>query len=365
MRDRADGGGQRAEGRRGSISSGPSAIGPRPSAKYSTPRAVLVGLLLFALTAALTVLALGLGAVRTPPADVLQVLLGRGDDLTRQLVVDLRLPRILTALLTGAMFAASGTIMQGVIRNPLASPDLIGVGAGAGLADTLFLLAWPAAPAGGLPWAALAGAWGGFGLVLLLSRAWGGLQQGRRHPVRLALVGVAVAAALGAAQQLVLVRAPDGLGAALSFLTGTVYGADSTRVAHLWPWALVLLPLALLLSRTLDLLNLGEDLATSLGTRVGTARLLCLGVGVALAGAAVTGAGILGFVGLLAPHLARLLVGGKHVRLLPVSMLLGAALVLAADTLGRSLLPPVEVPAGIFTTLVGAPYFLYLLRKTR
>jgi ABC-type Fe3+-siderophore transport system, permease component len=333
---------------------------PSPAA-----RTLSAGILLLLLLAVLSVLALGVGAVRTPPADVLGALRSQGDDLTRQLVLELRLPRVLTAMLTGAMFAASGAILQGVIRNPLASPDLIGVGAGAGLAATLFLLAWPGAPAGGLPWAALTGAWGGFGLVLLLSKEWSGLGPGSLHPVRLALVGVAVAAALGAAQQLVLVRAPDGLGAALSFLTGTVYGADSARVARLLPWAALLLPAALLLSRTLDVLSLGDDLATSLGTRVGAARLLCLSVGVALAGAAVTGAGILGFVGLLAPHLARLLVGGKHIRLLPIAMLLGAALVLAADTLGRSLLPPLEIPAGIFTTLVGAPYFLYLLRKTR
>ncbi|MEF2280255.1 iron ABC transporter permease [Deinococcus sp. YIM 134068] len=330
--------------------------------RYTTPRAVATGALLAAVTLVLGVLALGLGAVQTPAADVVAVLLGRGDDLTRQLVLELRAPRIAVALLCGAMFAASGTIMQGVIRNPLASPDLIGVGAGAGLAATLFLLAWPGAPPGGLPWAALAGAWGGFGLVLLLSREWRG--GAGLHPVRLALVGVAVAAALGAVQQLVLVRAPDGLGAALSFLTGTVYGADADRVARVLPWALVLLPAALLGVRTLDVLNLGEDLATSLGTRVNAARLLCLAVGVALAGAAVTGAGILGFVGLLAPHLARLLVGARHARLLPVSMLLGALLVLAADTLGRALLPPLEVPAGIFTTLVGAPYFLYLLRRS-
>lgn len=341
----------------------PSAFALQP--RYTHARAFTTGLVLLALTAALSVLALGLGAVQTPAADVVQVLLGRGDQLTRQLVLELRAPRILTALLTGAMFAASGTMMQGVIRNPLASPDIIGVGAGAGLAATLFLLAWPEAPAGGLPWAALAGAWGGFGLVLLLSREWSGLRRNTLHPVRLALVGVAVAAALGALQQLVLVRAPDGLGAALSFLTGTVYGADPVRVARVLPWAVALLPAALLLSRTLDVLNLGEDLATSLGTRVNAARLLCLAVAVALAGAAVTGAGILGFVGLLAPHLARLLVGGRHVRLLPVSMLLGALLVVTADTLGRALIPPLEVPAGIFTTLVGAPYFLYLLRKTR
>lgn len=333
--------------------------GPR----HTHRRAVGTGLLLLIFTALLGVAALGLGAVPTPAAEVWQVLLGRGDDLTRQLVIDLRGPRILTALLTGAMFAACGAMLQGVIRNPLASPDIIGVGAGAGLAATLFLLAWPGAPVGGLPWAGLAGAWGGFGLVLLLAQDRPG-QGGALHPVRLALVGVAVAAALGAVQQLALVRAPDGLGTALSFLTGTVYGADSVRVARVWPWAALLLPAALLCARTLDLLNLGEALATSLGTRVPLARLLCLAVAVALAGAAVTGAGVLGFVGLLAPHLARLLVGARHIRLLPIAMLLGAALVLLADTLGRTLLPPLEVPAGVLTTLVGAPYFLALLRRS-
>ncbi|UBV45156.1 iron ABC transporter permease (plasmid) [Deinococcus taeanensis] len=333
---------------------------PAARPRFTGIRAVLVGAALLALCVVSAVLALGLGAVPTPAADVLAALTGSGDALTRQLVLDLRAPRVGVALLCGAMFAASGTIMQGVIRNPLASPDLIGVGAGAGLAATVFLLAWPASPPGGLPWAALAGAWAGFGLVLLMARE----RSGALHPVRLALVGVAVAAALGAAQQLVLVRAPDGLGSALTFLTGTVYGADITRLTRVLPWALILLPGALLLSRTLDILNLGEDVATGLGARVNPARLLTLGVGVALAGAAVTGAGILGFVGLLAPHVARLLVGARHARTLPVSMLLGALLVLTADTLGRALLPPLEVPAGIFTTLVGAPYFLYLLRKS-
>lgn len=335
------------------------------SPKYTDARAVLLNAGVLASLALLSVLALGVGAVKTPPANVVQVLLGGGDDLTRQLVLEMRLPRVGVALLTGAMFAASGSIMQGVIRNPLASPDIIGVGAGAGLAATLFLLAWPDAPAGGLPWAALIGAWGGFGLVLLFSQEWRGLNQGRLHPVRLALVGVAMAAALGSFQQLILVRAPDGLGSALTFLAGTVYGADATRFGRILPWGMTLLPIAWLMSRTLDVLNLGEDLATALGTRVNLMRLCCLTVGVALAGAAVTGAGILGFVGLLAPHLARMLVGGLHARMLPLSMGIGALLVLAADTLGRTIIPPTEVPAGIFTTLVGAPYFLYLLKKTR
>lgn len=313
---------------------------------------------LLALLGAAAVLALGFGAVRTPPLDVLHALLGSGDELTQRILVELRLPRVLLAALTGAMFAASGVMLQGVVRNPLASPDLVGVGAGAGLAMTLLLLAFPGAPAWALPWGAFLGAWGGFALVVLLARHAGNLS-----PVRLALVGVAVGAALGAAQQLVIVRAPDGVGAALAFLTGTIYGADWERLWRVLPWGAALLPIALLLARRLDVLAFGEAVASSLGTRVELARGAALSVAVGLAAAAVTGSGVLGFVGLLAPHVARLLVGGLHARLLLVAMPLGALLVVLADTIGRSVLPPVEIPAGIITTLLGAPYFLWLLRR--
>lgn len=312
--------------------------------------------LLLVLTAGLAFLALGLGAVSTPPAELWAALTG-GDDLTRQLVLELRLPRVLVALLGGGMFAVSGALLQGVARNPLASPDLVGVGAGAGLAVTLLLVV-PAAPAWAVPWGAFVGAWAAFLAVLLLAR-----DGPRLPPVRLALIGIAVGAALGAMQQLVLVRAPDGVGAALTFLTGTVYAADWTRLGRLWPWALALLPAALLLARRLDLLALGEDTATALGVRVPLARGVVLTVAVGLAAAAVSACGLLGFVGLIAPHLGRLLVGPRHIRLLPTTLLLGALLVLLADTVGRAALPPLEVPAGLLTTLLGAPYFLHLLRR--
>ncbi|WP_043816964.1 FecCD family ABC transporter permease [Deinococcus maricopensis] len=318
--------------------------------------AVLLPLLLAALLL-LAVVALGLGAVRTPPADVLRALTGAGDELTSRILLELRLPRVLVAALTGAMFAASGVILQGVVRNPLASPDLVGVGAGAGLAATVLLLAAPAAPAWALPVGAFVGAWLGFAAVYLLSRGPGGLS-----PARLALIGIAVGSALGAMQQLVIVRAPDGVASALAFLVGTVYGADWPRVTRVLPWA-ALLPASMLLARRLDVLSFGEDIATALGTRVNVARGVALSVAVGLAAAAVTGSGILGFVGLIAPHLARLLVGGLHARLLPLAMLLGALLALGADTVGRALLPPLEIPAGIVTTLIGAPYFLWLLRR--
>lgn len=318
----------------------------------------LIGLTL--LTVLLGVVALGLGTVPVPVLEVFHSFTGQAEELYSRIVLELRLPRILTAALTGAMFAASGTLLQGVIRNPLAAPDVIGVNAGAALAAVLVLLVLPASPSWLLPWGAFAGAWVGFALTYLLSR-----MNGQVSPNRLALVGIAVGAALGSAEQLILVRAPDGVGQALTFLSGTIYGADYIRFYRLLPWAAVLLPLALLLSRYANLLNLGDDNAISLGVRLERMRLILLTLAVGLAAAAVTGAGLLGFVGLVAPHMARLMVGPQHQNSLPVSMLLGALLVIGADTLGRSILPPIEIPAGLLTTLIGAPYFLYLLKKNR
>ncbi|WP_261665145.1 FecCD family ABC transporter permease [Deinococcus sp. Marseille-Q6407] len=331
---------------------------PRPAGwpQAALPLGLLLGLLV------LGFFALGVGAVPTPPGDLWAALSGQpgeAADVTRRLVFDLRLPRVVTALLGGAMFAVSGTILQAVVRNPLASPDLVGVGAGAGLAVTLLLLALPAAPAWLLPWGAFLGAWAAFAVVIALARA-----GSRLPPVRLALLGVAVGAACGALQQLVLLRAPDHIGGALAFLAGTVYGADWVRVGRALPWAVTLLPATWLLNRRLDLLALGEDTALALGLRVTLGRYGALTVAVGLAAAAVTACGVLGFVGLVAPHLARLLGGSLHGRQLPLSALLGAGLVLAADTLGRVLAPPLEVPAGLITTLIGAPYFLYLLRRS-
>jgi ABC-type Fe3+-siderophore transport system permease subunit len=307
----------------------------------------------------LTALAsLVVGALFLTPAVVLATLTGEGDDIVRRVIFELRLPRTLVGGLCGAMFAASGAMLQGIVRNPLASPDIVGISAGAGLAAVILLLLVPEAPASALPLGALAGAWLGFALVYALARVGGAVS-----PLRLALVGIAVAASLTAAQQLVLVRAPDSVAAGLSFLAGSVYGADWDRLTRLLPWAAVLLPASLFLSRRLDVLALGDDLARGLGQNVESERRLALLVAVALAAAATSGVGVLGFVGLVAPHASRLLVGPRHGSLLPASMLFGFVLVVAADALGRALLPPLEVPAGILTTLLGAPYFLFLLKR--
>jgi iron complex transport system permease protein len=328
----------------------------RASKRFSVPRIATIGLMALTLVA-LCIVSIGVGAIRIAPLEVIWALLDSSGDVNARIVQELRLPRIVVAVICGAFFAVSGAILQGVVRNPLASPDLVGVGAGAGVAAVVTLILLPSAPAWLLPVGAFFGAWLGFALVVVLA-----LKGGEIAPVRVALVGIAVGAALGATQQLVLVRAPDDIGRALAFLAGTVYGADWTRAVNLLPW-LALLPIAFLLSKKLDLLAFSDEVSSGLGVRLLLARVTCMSVAVALAGAAVTGAGVLGFVGLVAPHAARLLVGSRHALLLPSSALLGATLVVVADALGRGLLPPLEIPAGIVTTLVGSPYFLLLMRQ--
>lgn len=303
------------------------------------------------------IVSIGIGAIRITPLEVLHALTDSSGSVNARIIAELRLPRITVAAICGALFAVSGAMLQGVVRNPLASPDLVGVGAGAGVAAVLTLILLPNAPAWLLPVGAFVGAWLGFALVIWLS-----VKNGEVTPLRVALIGVAVGAALGAVQQLVLIRAPDSIGQALSFLSGTVYGADWARVSSLLPW-LTLLPIAWLLAGKLDVLAFSDEVSKALGMRLMLTRLACMSVAVALAAAAVTGAGVLGFVGLIGPHAARLLVGSRHSGLLPTSALLGAMLVVVADALGRGLLPPLEIPAGIITTLIGAPYFLLLMRR--
>ncbi len=327
-----------------------------PAAKLRPSSLTIIPVLTLLLLVA-CIVSIGIGAIRIAPIEVLRALTDSSGSVNARIVNELRLPRIIVAAICGALFAVSGAMLQGVVRNPLASPDLVGVGAGAGVAAVVTLILLPSAPAWLLPLGAFVGAWLGFALVIWLS-----VKNGEVTPLRVALIGVAVGAALGAVQQLVLIRAPDGIGQALSFLAGTIYGADWAQVSSISPW-LALLPIAWVLSSKLDVLAFSDEVSKSLGMRLMLARVICMSVAVALAAAAVTGAGVLGFVGLIGPHAARRLIGSRHAALLPVSALLGAILVVVADALGRGLMPPLEIPAGIVTTLIGAPYFLLLMRR--
>lgn len=274
------------------------------------------------------------------------------------LVLQLRLPRTLLAWPVGAALAVSGALVQGVTRNPLAAPDVIGVTSGAGLAAAFVVLVLGDMPLWTLPLSAFAGGLAAALLVYLL--AW----RGGVSPMHLALVGVAVTQLFAAGIDYLASAQADRVALAVIWLRGSLWGRNWDHLMLALP-LLPLLPASLLLAQRLNLLALGDAAAQALGVSVDSTRRQALLLAVLLASGAVAVAGTVAFIGLLAPHLARLLVGADHRRLLPLSALLGGLLLLVADTLGRGLLSPLEVPAGIMTALLGAPYFLYLLSRYR
>jgi ferric hydroxamate transport system permease protein len=275
-------------------------------------------------------------------------------------VLDQRVPRVLAALLAGAALALAGTIVQAVCRNPLAEPSLLGVTSGAGLGAVLMILLVPGVGIWPMSAAAGAGAIVVFGLVYLLS-ARGGLGS-----ERLVLVGIGAQAGTTALITLVvLVVAPWDVNLALTWLSGSTYGRSLAQLLPVALALLVMVPLAAAHRRELDVLALDDDTPRVLGLAVDRSRLVLLGAAALTTAAAVCAVGVIGFVGLVAPHAARALVGARHGRVLPVAVLLGAVLVSVADTLGRVVIAPAQIPAGLGTALLGAPYFVYLLWRSR
>lgn len=320
---------------------------------------VTVIILLAGIGIILSVISIGIGAVPISPAETLRALFGQGAERAAFIIHEYRLPRILLAWLVGSGLAVSGGVIQGVIRNPLAAPDVVGVTGGAGLVAATLLMLYPKVPSLAVPVAAFIGGLSAAALVYILAYRRGA------QPARLALVGVAVSAVCASGIKFLMTRYPAQVNTALGWLSGTLYGRDWSHIQQVLPWLFVLIPVCLLLARQLDVLALGDDVATSLGDRVERNRLVLLLCGVALASVSVAVSGTIGFVGLIAPHMARRLVGPKHGLLLPASGLVGAILVLVADSIGRGARPPVEIPAGLITALIGAPYFLYLLARQR
>ncbi|WP_432875225.1 FecCD family ABC transporter permease [Kribbella sp. CA-245084] len=320
------------------------------------PRAVVGSLGVLAVV--LSFYSLSVGATDVSMHDVFNAITGNTSDQAAQIVVDFQLPRVMLAWLVGTALAVSGGVMQGVIRNPLAAPDVVGVTKGAGFAGMLLLLAIPGVPVLAVVPAAFVGGLLAAGLVYLLAYRRGAT------PVRIALVGVAVSAAFEAGIRFLLVRNPLDVSAALIWLTGSLFGRSMSSVYEILPWVVVLVPLILIWSRKLDVLGLGDDLAAGLGEPVERTRRLLLLFAVALASSAVAVSGTIGFIGLIAPHMARRIFGGRHLASLPSAALFGVLLMLFADMLGRGLAPPLEIPAGLVTAVIGGPYFLYLLVKT-
>lgn len=327
----------------------------RLTAAYSFRLWVLLAALLLA---AALVAGIVFGAVRVPPAEVLRVLGGGGESLSRHIVLQLRLPRELAAAAAGALLAASGALLQGAVRNPLADPSVVGITSGAGAGALLLLMLWPAAAGAALPLASAAGAFAAAALVC------GFAYRSGLAPTVLTLVGIAVSAAGAALVQLLVIRSAMGAAPALAWLAGSTYARGWDAFAGLGIGAALILPAAWLLGRRWDLLAFGDGVATGLGLKLRQTRLLAAALGVAAAAVAVAYVGTVGFIGLLAPHAARLAAGQNQRRLLVLAPLLGAVFLVLADLIGKTIIAPKEIPSGLVTALVGTPYLLFLLWKS-
>ena len=312
---------------------------------------------LAALVLAVALLSLCLGAERLPPGSVLRALAGQGGGTTAfRIVRYVRLPRTCACLLAGGALAASGAMIQGVLSNALAAPSTIGVNSGAGLAVALCCAVAPEA-AGLVPLAAMAGAFLGVLAVLVIGRRTGASK------ITLALAGVAVTSIFSAGTDAVVTLVPEALNGYSDFRIGGFSGVSMTRIVPaLWPAALGFAA-ALGLRNEMDVLLLGTEQARSLGLPAERLRVILLGLAAALAGSAVSVGGLVGFVGLIVPHIMRSLVGEESGPLLVSSALGGAALLGGCDLLGRMLFAPYEIPVGIVMSLAGGPFFLWLLQR--
>ncbi len=310
--------------------------------------------------AAAVLASLTMGAVDIPTHDVIEALRGNlADGPTRKIVIDLRLPTAVEAIAVGAALGAAGAVLQGALANPLASPDVIGVTAGAGFGATLILLAFPSASAL-LPLGALA-----FGLLaaaVVFFIAFTGRNRGAIS--RVILAGIAIAALFAAGTTSLMTAFPDRVQSVLFFLAGGLTPNGWTDLSSFWPYFAVGFALAIVLIRPLDRLALGDDVAASLGSRP---QLIRLGAGLCaalLASAAAALVGLLAFLGLVVPHLVRMAGGtSRHGFVIPASALAGAALLTAGDVLARVIAAPLVLPVGPFMVVLGVPLFLWLLRR--
>ena len=312
-----------------------------------------------ALLAAALLLSVGCGSQWYTPARLWQALCAAdAADPVWRILYFVRLPRTAAAVLAGAALGVAGALIQSVLNNAMASPNVIGVNAGAGLGALLAASLVPGAAAL-LPGAAFAGALAAALFIWMLA-AVAGLSR-----TTLILAGVTVSSILTACMNTLKLLFPDAAVGSTAFLLGTLSGVTTAQLQRALPWLAAGFVLAALLAADLNVLQLGEDMAAGLGLPVARVRFAALLTAALLAGAAVSFAGLLGFVGLLAPHIARRLVGGDNRRLLPVTALASADLMLLCDVAARVLFAPFELPVGVLLSLVGGPFFLFLLLRRK
>ncbi|MFF3643898.1 FecCD family ABC transporter permease [Streptomyces sp. NPDC002564] len=323
-----------------------------PVRRAAVLTAAVVALLLAVL------LSLAVGARAVAPAAVLDALLHGGHGDAAEVVRGMRVPRTAIGVLVGAALAVAGTVLQGMTRNPIADPGILGISQGAAVGVVLAIAFAGVHTLTGYVWWAFAGA--GLASVAGYAIAAGG--RGGATPVKLALGGAAINALLVSVTTAVLTTRGSALDEFRFWQVGSLSGRDAGIVGRIWPFLLVGLVLVLSVARGLDALALGEDAARGLGRNVAAVRIVGgLGATV-LTGAGVAAAGPVAFIGLAVPHLARAAVGGDHRWVLPTAAVLGPVMLLVSDTLGRIVFPPSEVPAGVMTALIGVPFLVVLVR---
>nr|WP_226832367.1 iron ABC transporter permease [Brachybacterium sp. FME24] len=339
--------------------SGPAKQPPQAKTGIRSLRRVLVVLVaLTALCTAVIVLGLLAGSLWLRTGDLVLWLQGAAPDLVAR-AIDERVPRVGAAVLAGAALALSGCVVQSTVRNPLAEPGLLGITAGAGLGAAFVVTTLGGGRGLMILFAVLAGV---LTFAAIAALAW----RGGIMPERFVLIGIGMGYAMSALTTFALLSAnPWDTPRILTWLSGTTYGRSLADVVPVLVVLVIATPLLLGLHRELDLLSIDEDTPRILGVRLERSRFAVLGLAAVLAAISVVAVGVVGFVGLVAPHLARALVGGRHLRTIPVAMLLGGILVGLADALGRTLIAPAQIPAGLMVALLGAPYFVWLLWRSR
>lgn len=347
----------------------PEAKPPRPlSYRY---RFVLASSGLLLIIAIFAIMHITVGKIHMTPGEVIQSLLNQEAEASqRHIVWHLRLPRVLIAIASGVMLGTAGAILQVIMRNPLVEPGLIGASAGGVLFAAIWMVYAPATAAtpAALPFVALAGGISAAGVVYLLNG------RGKSSSANLALIGIVVTAILQSLTSFLLLKNQQGLATIFLWNFGSLNGRVWVQWNIIWPWALAGLVLAMAYARKAGLLQMGDAVATGLGLAVNRTRLILLAIAAMLTAASVSVVGAIGFIGLIGPHIAALIVGRNPVYLFPASALFSASLLVAADWIGQSVtfrlpIPGMEnhltnLPVGAVTTLMGAPFFLFLLRRT-
>ncbi|MFE6666732.1 FecCD family ABC transporter permease [Streptomyces sp. NPDC057697] len=330
-----------------------SAAAPRRSRRALATAAAVVALLVA------VILSLAVGARSIPPSEVFDVLLHGGHSDNAEVIRNMRVPRTLIGLMVGAALALAGTVLQGITRNPIADPGILGISQGASVGVVLAIAFAGVHSLTGYVWFGFAGA----ALASVAVYAIASSGRGGATPVKLALGGAAINALLVSVVSAVLTTKASALDEFRFWQVGSLGGREADVAGQIWPFMLLGVVLVLFVARGLDALALGEDVAKGLGQNVATVRVVG-GIGATvLTGAGVAAAGPIAFIGLAVPHIARAVVGSDHRWVLPMAALIGPVMLLVSDVIGRIVFPPSEVPAGVMTALIGVPFLVALVRR--